>query len=74
MPTAHAAWLGQNVIAVMIMTVWCLQAVVRAPNKVVLRFVTNHLPMSTGDKLLKVFLTVMHISMGKAMFDSAISA
>ncbi|DBB03232.1 TPA: hypothetical protein ACH3X3_010633 [Trebouxia sp. C0006] len=30
------------------------EAIVKA-NKVVLRFVTNHLPMSTGDKLLKVW-------------------
>ncbi|DBA90841.1 TPA: hypothetical protein ACH3X1_004040 [Trebouxia sp. C0004] len=31
------------------------EAVVKAPDKVVLQFVTNHLPMSTGDKLLKVW-------------------
>ena len=53
MPIAHAACLDTNVVAVM--TVRCLQAVVKAPNKVVLRFVTSHLPMSTSDKPLKVF-------------------
>lgn len=31
------------------------EAVVKAPNKVVLRFVTSHLPMSTSDKPLKVW-------------------
>lgn len=52
MPIAHAAWLDTDVIAVT--TVLCLQAVMKASDKVMLRFVTSHLPMSTGDKLLKV--------------------